>query len=101
MTTSEITVNRIRYCQVNNQHILQYIHTLIYLKGLSGAKGEIAVHVINKTRWNVDVQDIDNHYIIDIPIATRGGVVFFKQQGNVMLIIDQNNMTTMCFQNTI
>jgi len=37
------------------------------------------------------VQDIDNHQIIDIPIATRGGVVIFKQQGNVMLIIDHDN----------
>ena len=43
-----------------------------------GANGGIAgedVKIINKTGRHVDVQGIDNHQIVDIPIVTAGAVV--------------------------
>ena len=53
-----------------------------------GANGGICgnnVHIINKTGQMVDVQGINNHQVVDVPIAT-GGVVAYNQHGPVILI---------------
>jgi hypothetical protein len=56
-----------------------------------GANGGIAgddVRGINRTHRQVDVQGIDNHQIVDIPIATVGAVVK-TQHGDVIAIMHQ------------
>ena len=56
-----------------------------------GANGGIAgddVRVINRTGRQVDVQGIDNHQIVDIPIVTAGAVVK-TQRGEVIIILHQ------------
>jgi len=46
------------------------------------------VQVINKTGRQVDVQGIDNHQIVDIPIGTIAGVVP-TQRGEIIAIMHQ------------
>jgi hypothetical protein len=56
-----------------------------------GANGGIAgddVRIINRTGRQVDVQGIDNHQIVDIPIVTAGAVVKM-QRGEVIIILHQ------------
>ena len=56
-----------------------------------GANGGICgndVRIINKTGQMVDVQGIDNHQVIDVPIVT-GGAVACTQRGPVILILNQ------------
>ena len=56
-----------------------------------GANGGIAgddVRIINRTGRQVDVQGIDNHQIIDIPIVTAGAVIK-TQRGDVIAILHQ------------
>jgi hypothetical protein len=55
------------------------------------ANGGIAgddVQIINHTGQQVDVQGIDNHQIVDIPIVTAGAVVK-TQRGEVVIILHQ------------
>jgi hypothetical protein len=78
-----------------NQHI-QYCassHRQVRYGALidRGANGGIAgddVRIINCTGRQVDVQGIDNHQIVDIPIVTAGAVVK-TQRGEVVLILHQ------------
>jgi hypothetical protein len=56
-----------------------------------GANGGIAgadVRIINKTGQFVDVQGIDNHQMVDIPIVTAGAVIQ-TQRGEVISILHQ------------
>ena len=56
-----------------------------------GANGGICgndVRVISKTGRTVDVQGIDIHQIVDIPIVTAGAVIS-TQRGYVVLIMHQ------------
>jgi hypothetical protein len=56
-----------------------------------GANGGIAgddVWIINRTGQQVDVQGIDNHQIVDIPIVTAGAVIK-TQRGEVIIIVHQ------------
>ena len=46
------------------------------------------VRVISKTSCNVDVQGIDNHQIVNIPIVTAGSVTM-TQCGPVIIIMNQ------------
>jgi hypothetical protein len=46
------------------------------------------VQIINRTGQQVDVQGIDNHQIVDIPIVTAGAVVK-TQHGEVIIIMHQ------------
>ena len=53
-----------------------------------GANGGICgndVRIISKSGRMVDVQGIDNHQVVDIPIVT-GGAVVSTQRGPVILI---------------
>ena len=91
----EITIDGKRYRKVN-------VHNLTYNvsvhKGLRtgalvdrGANGGIAGEdgrVINKTGRQADVQGIDNHQIIDIPIVTAGAIIN-TQRGEVIGIFHQ------------
>jgi hypothetical protein len=56
-----------------------------------GANGGIAgddVRIIHESGRQVDVQGIDNHQIVDIPIVTAGAVVS-TQRGDVIIIMHQ------------
>jgi hypothetical protein len=56
-----------------------------------GANGGIAgedVRITSKTGKFVDVQGIDNHHLVDIPIVTAGAVVN-TQCGPVIVIMNQ------------
>ena len=56
-----------------------------------GANGGLAgnnVRVLHKTGRTVDVQGIDNHQIVDIPIVTAAGVVK-SHRGDIILIMNQ------------
>jgi len=56
--------------------------------GANGGIGGSDVHVIYKTHCSVDVQGINNHQMVDIPIATVGGVIN-TQHGEVIAILHQ------------
>jgi len=78
---NEILVNGRKYQQVNT-HTINYsmsIHKSSQVGSLVNrrANGGIArgdVHDIKKTGHSVNVQGIDNHQIVDIPIITAGAV---------------------------
>jgi hypothetical protein len=56
-----------------------------------GANGGIAgddVRIINRTGQQVNVQGIDNHQIVDIPIVTAGAIVK-TQRGEVIIFLHQ------------
>jgi hypothetical protein len=78
-----------------NQHIQDWAssHRQVRTGALidPGANGGIAgddVWIINRTRRQVDVQGIDNHQIVDIPIVTAGAVVK-TQRGEVIILLHQ------------
>jgi hypothetical protein len=78
-----------------NQHIQYWAssHRQVRTGALvdRGANGGIAgddAWVINRTGRQVDVQGIDNHQIVDIPIVTAGSVVK-TQCGEVIIILHQ------------
>jgi hypothetical protein len=50
------------------------------------------VRVVNRTGRQVDVQGIDNHQIVDIPIVTAGAVVK-SQCGEVIIVMHQYTYT--------
>jgi hypothetical protein len=82
-----------------NQHIQYWAssHCQVRTGALvdRGANGGIAgddVRVINRTGQQVDVQGIDNHQIVDIPIVTAGAVVKL-QCGEVIIILHQYSYT--------
>jgi len=56
--------------------------------GANGGIGGSDVRVIHKTHHSVDVQGINNHQMVDIPIATVGGVIN-TQRGEVIAILHQ------------
>jgi hypothetical protein len=54
------------------------------IRGIAGDD----VLIINRTGRQVDVQGIDNHQIVDIPIVTAGAIVK-TQRGEVIIILHQ------------
>jgi len=81
-TSSEININGITYKQVNmTKNMYNIFSHQNVQKGFlidCGTNGGIAgedVRVINKTGRQVDVQGIDNHLIVDIPVGTIVGIV--------------------------
>ncbi len=93
-TSKEIILNGKTYRQVNVSKILYHHSHLTFKKEAlvdRGANGGICgndVRVISKTGRTVDVQGIDNHQIVDIPIVTAGAVIS-TQRGYVVLIMHQ------------
>jgi hypothetical protein len=94
-TRNEITVNGKQYRSVNMAKTIyctashQQTRRGALVDG--GANGGIAgddVRVIDQTSRQVDVQGIDNHQIVDIPIASVGAVVK-TQRGDVIAIMHQ------------
>ena len=92
----EISINGIKYCQVNFVNI-QYTVTTSQTQTKRGAlvdrgaNGGIAgsdVRLIAKTDRHVDIQGIDNHRMNDVPIASVGAVVS-TQKGDVIAIMHQ------------
>ena len=81
-STNEITIDGKRYRQINT-HKIEYAvsaHRASKTGALvdRGANGGIAgedVCIISRTGRQVDVQGIDNHQIVDIPIVTAGAVI--------------------------
>jgi hypothetical protein len=91
----DININSKVYRQVNmvNTVYLASDHHTIRRGALvdRGANGGIAgdnVRIIHKSGCQVDVQGIDNHQIVDIPIVTAGAVVN-TQRGEVIIIMHQ------------
>jgi hypothetical protein len=92
----EIIVNGKQYRSVNTAKIIYSTasHRQRTRRGAlvdRGANGGIAgddVRVVDRTSRQVDVQGIDNHQIVDIPIATVGAVVK-TQRGDVIAIMHQ------------
>jgi len=60
--------------------------------GANGGIGGSDIHVIYKTHHSVDIQGINNHQMVDIPIATVGGVIS-TQCGEVIDILHQYTYT--------
>jgi len=63
--------------------------------GANGGIGGSDIHVIHKTYCSIDVQGIDNHQMVDTPIATMGGVIN-TQHGEVIAILQQYAYTGIC-----
>ena len=59
---------------IASAHHGKYTKSLVGCGAINGIAGE-DVRIINKTRRQVDVQGIDNHLIVDIPIVTVGAVI--------------------------
>ena len=57
-------------------------------RGANGGLCGTDVRIIEKTGRLVDIQDIYNHQITDVPIVTAGDVVH-TQKGPVIIIIHQ------------
>jgi hypothetical protein len=81
-----------------NQHIQYWAssHRQVRTGALidCGANGGIAgndVRIMNRTGRQVEVQGIDNHQIVDIPIVTAGAAVK-TQRGEVIIILHQCTM---------
>jgi len=91
--SEEITVNGKTYRQV---HLHTYSVSAskssstqsLVDRGANGGIGGSDVRVIHKTHCSVDVQGINNHQMVDIPIATVGGVIN-TQRGEVIAILHQ------------
>jgi hypothetical protein len=91
----EITINGKTYRFV---HVAQTVYSTSNHRSMRrgalidrGANGSITgkdVRVVDRTHRQVDVQGIDNHQIVDIPIATVGAVVK-TQSGEVIAIMHQ------------
>jgi hypothetical protein len=82
-----------------NQHIQYWAssHRQVRTGALvdRGANGGIAgddVWIINRTGQQVDVQGIDNHQIVDIPVVTAGAVMK-TQRGEAIIIMHQYTYT--------
>ena len=90
----EIVLDGKRYRQVNTSNIIYSHSRVTSTRGAlidRGANGGICgndARVIAKTGRTVDVQGIDNHQIVDIPIVTAGAVVT-THRGPVILIMNQ------------
>ena len=95
-TPREINVNGVIYREANMASVMYNVsnYQTATRKGAlvdRGANGGIAgddVRVIAKTGRQVDVQGIDNHQIVDIPIITAGAVIN-TQKGEVIAIMNQ------------
>ena len=92
----EVNINGVKYREVNNVNInykVSSFSTSICSGALvdRGANGGIAgadTRIIHKTGRQVDVQGIDNHQMVNIPIVTAGAVVN-TQKGEVIVIMNQ------------
>ena len=82
-TQHEINLNGSIYQKVNMANISYSVSAFKAIQGQAslvdrGANGGVAgsdVRVIAKTNRRVDIQGIDNHRMVDIPIVTAGGIV--------------------------
>jgi hypothetical protein len=90
---TDIHINGKTYRQVNTAKTLYVAsdHCTVRRGALvdRGANGGIAgddVRIIHESGRQVDVQGIDNHQIVDIPIVTAGAVVS-TQRGDVIIIM--------------
>ena len=91
---NEIVLNGQRYCAINLAKTV-YCHSRVRKQCGAlvdrGANGGICgsdVRVIARTGRTVDIQGIDEHQIVDIPIVTAGAVVS-TQRGPVILVMHQ------------
>jgi hypothetical protein len=92
---NKIQLNGKIYQQVNMSNIL-YIATLhcttrrgaLVDRGANGCIGGEDIRVISRTGRIMDVQGIDDHQIVDMPIITAGAVVK-TQQGEAIVIMHQ------------
>jgi hypothetical protein len=91
----EITVNGKQYRSVNTAKIIyctashrQTRRGALVDRGANGSMAGDNVRVIDRTSRQVDIQGIDNHQIVDIPIATVDAVVK-TQRGDVIAIMHQ------------
>ena len=94
-STNDLTINGKVYRQINmaNTVYVASDHRTVRRGALvdRGANGGIAgddVRIISDSGRQVDVQGIDNHQIVDIPIVTAGAVVN-TQRGEVIIIMNQ------------
>jgi len=90
----EIVVNGKTYWQVHMHNIYSVSASRssatqsLVDRGANGGIGGSDVRVIHKTHRSVDVQGINNHQMVNIPIATVGGVIN-TQRGEVIAILHQ------------
>jgi hypothetical protein len=94
-STNDLNINGKVYRQINmaNTVYVASDHRTVRRGALvdRGANGGIAgddVCIISDSGCQVDVQGIDNHQIVDIPIVTAGAVVN-TQRGEVIIIMNQ------------
>jgi hypothetical protein len=92
---AEVTINGKIYRQANTHNIVYSAsnHRSTRRGALvdRGANGGIAgddVRIIDKSGQFVDVQGIDNHQLVDIPLVTAGAVVR-TQRGDIIAIMHQ------------
>jgi hypothetical protein len=96
---NEIQLNGKTYRQVNMARTL-YIATAhrttrrgaLVDRGANGGIGGEDIRVISQTGRSVDVQGIDDHQIVDIPIITAGAVIK-TQRGEAIIIMHQYAFT--------
>ena len=93
-STNEVTIDGKLYREVNMAKV-RYCHShsrtrrgALVDRGANGGICGNDVRIINKTGRMVDVQGIDNHQVVDVPIVT-GGAVAYTQRGPVILILNQ------------
>ena len=93
-TPKEVTIDGKRYREV---HMAKSLYCFSHVRDSRGAlvdrgaNGGICgsdVRIIHKTGRKVDVQGIDNHQVVDIPIVTAGAVVS-TQRGPAVIIMNQ------------
>ena len=80
----EVAMCNIRYC---HSHSRIRRGTLVDRGANGGICGE-DVRIIHKSGRIVDVQGIDNHQVVDVPIVTAGAIIS-TQHGRVILILNQ------------
>jgi len=92
--TDEIVLNGKTYWQVHLHHIYSVsasrssVTQSLVDHGANGGIGGSDLWVIYKTHHSVDIQGIYNHQMINIPIATVGGVIN-TQHGEMIAIMHQ------------
>ena len=93
-SATEVTIDGKRYREVNMTKV-RYCHShsstccgALIDRGANGGICDNDVRIIHKTGRMVDVQGIDNHQVVDVPIVT-GGAVAHTQREPVILILNQ------------
>jgi hypothetical protein len=86
-------VNQVEY-YVSKYHTTNCAMSLVD-RGANGGVAGNDVRVIFKTNRTVDIRDIDNHQVTNIPIGTVGGVVN-SQKGSIIIIMHQYALMGKC-----